>query len=157
MCDADCHRPAPDPYVGPVPNDRDIFWWEFKAQKYSAMISSLSHWSEISDHFPGERVVISLEDCQFPVNETVYGLFHNSAILDKGSWARVNATLRQLFRSSLGITEGGTSSAGALLPIAVKLGMGPSFSFVSSFVTWRSHRYTHNYIVRWEKGSRLGA
>jgi hypothetical protein len=110
-----------------MPNKEDIFWWEFKAKSYTGTISSLSQWSEFSDNFKYSRLVVSLEDCEFLVDETVHNLFNNSVILDRGSWSRMNATLRKLFHSSM--------TSGQDLPIAVKLGRHSSFESVSSFVT----------------------
>ena len=129
MCDAEYHQPVQDPYIGSMPNERDIFWWEFKAKSYNATVSSLSNWSEISSKY--SRLVVSLESCEFPVDETVYNLFNDSVILEGGSWVRMNATLRQVFRSSV-IEEG---QAGIRWPIAVKLGRDSSIRSVSSFVT----------------------
>jgi hypothetical protein len=111
-----------------MPNQSDIFWWEFKATTYTVTISSLSHWSEFFDKSNYDRLVVSLDDCHFLVDETVRNMFHNTAILDRGSWARMNATLRKLFHSSM--------TAGESLPMAVKLGGPSSFqSAVSSFMT----------------------
>jgi hypothetical protein len=115
-----------------MPNKEDIFWWEFKAKSYTGTISSLSQWSEFSDNFKYCRLVVSLESCEFlpVVDETVYNLFNNAAILDRGSWARMNATLRKLFHSSI--------TLGQDLPVAVKLGRHSSFQSVSSFVTMKT-------------------
>jgi len=119
MCDADYHRPVQDPWVGSMPNERDIFWWEFKARNYNATISSLSQWSEFSDNLQSsDRLLVSLDTCEFPVDITVYNLFHGKVILEGGSWVRMNATLRQLYRSS--VAENG--QAGIRWPSAVKLG-----------------------------------
>jgi hypothetical protein len=147
MCDAEYHKPSPDPYIGILPNDHDIFWWEYKAPKYSAMINSLSRWSVLTDHFTSGEVVVSLEECQIPVNEAVHGLFHNKAILDKGSWARMNATLRQSqrqYRSSLA-TDGQALNP---LPLAIKLGKDSSLHCLSSFVTYKIRRDPHSRHIR---------
>jgi len=119
MCDADYHRPVQDPYVGPMPNERDIFWWEFKSRNYNATISSLSQWSEFSNNFYSGRLIVSLDTCEFPVDTTVYNLFHNKVILEGGSWVRMNATLRKLYRPS--VAENGQAGC---WPSAVKLGTG---------------------------------
>lgn len=132
MCDADYHRPVQDPYVGSMPNERDIFWWEFKARNYNASISSLSQWSEFSDKLGhSDRLLVSLDTCEFPVDITVYNLFHDKAILEGGSWVRMNATLRQLYRAS--VAENG--QAGFRWPSAAKLGTDSSFQSAPSFVT----------------------
>ena len=127
MCDAEYHTPIQNPFIAAMPNGSDIFWWEFKANSYTGAISSLSQWSEFSNNFTYNRLVVSLESCEFLVDETVHNLFNNAVILDRGSWARMNATLRKLFHSSM--------TPGQVLPIAVKLGRHSSFQSVSSFVT----------------------
>jgi len=114
MCDAEFHTPIQDPWIGPMPNSEDIFWWEFKARSYTGTISSRSQWSEFSDNFTNSHLLVSLESCEFVVDETVRNLFDNAVILDRGSWARMNATLRKLFNSS--------RTPGQDLPFAVKLG-----------------------------------
>ena len=131
MSDGEYHRPTYDPSVGQMPNGSDIFWWEFKASSYSAAISSHSQWSEFSNTFKYSRLVVSLETCEFPVDEAVYNIFNNKAILEGGSWARMNATLRQLFRSSISEED----QAEIQWPMAVKLGRDSSFQSLSSFVT----------------------
>lgn len=154
MCDAEYHRPSPDPYIGILLNDQEIFWWEYKARNYSAMISSLSQWNGLKDHFTSGRVVVSLEDCQIPLNDAVYGLFHNKAILDKGSWARMNATLRQLhrqYRSSL-VADGQTVNP---LPLAIKLGKDSSPQSFSSIITYEIRRDAHNRHIKGKEDLRL--
>lgn len=130
MCDAEYHTPIQDPWIGPMPNKDDIFWWELKTRSYTGAISSLSQWSEFSDNFKYSRLVVSLESCEFVVDEAVHNLFDNAVILDRGSWARMNATLRKLFHSSM--------TSGQDLPFAVKLGRHSSFQSVSPFVTMKT-------------------
>ena len=129
MCDAEYHTPIQNPYIGPIPNKEDIFWWEFKAKSYTGAISSLSQWSEFSNNFQFSRLVVSLESCDFLVDEAVHSLFNGAVILDRGSWARMNATLRKAFHSS--------TTAEQDLPLTVKLGRHSSFQSVSSFVTMK--------------------
>jgi hypothetical protein len=114
----------PYPFVATLPNGQDVFWWELKAPKYRTVISSKSDFRKITDRYH-RRLLVSLTDGQVPPDDPVYLLFHNSVIVDNGSWARMNATLRQLYLSSL-------SDDRAATPLTVKLGRGSSSRSMSS-------------------------
>ncbi|KAI0295177.1 hypothetical protein B0F90DRAFT_1919445 [Multifurca ochricompacta] len=105
--------PSPDPHIS-TPNNHDVFWWELKSPLFSGVISSKSQWKDISERFGYHKIVVSLAGCQVSVDNRTRDLFHNKTIIDKGSWARVNATLRHLYVSSL--------KEGATMPFAIKLG-----------------------------------